>query len=65
MADLQSRGWDDQPEYSPVEAGEWVVAKFSVDNNWYRAEVLRVINNKGPQQFELRYVDYGNVCRLR
>jgi hypothetical protein len=64
MADLQSRGWDSKPVHVPAR-GDWVVAKFSVDNNWYRAEVLKVVNpnkeNPEAQQFELRYVDYGNV----
>lgn len=58
MADLQTRGWDARPEHAP-ERHEWVAGKFSVDNNWYRAEVLRVINDN---EYELRYVDYGNVC---
>lgn len=60
MSDLQSRDWEDREAYAPTERGEWVVAKFTVDNNWYRAEVLRIIPGR-PETYELRYVDYGNT----
>jgi len=62
MADIQSRGWKDKPVHAP-ELHEWVIAKFSADNNWYRAEVLRVTPaaEGSEAQYEIRYVDYGNT----
>jgi len=39
-----------------------VAGNFSVDNTWYRAEVLEIINNNDqPTQYKLRYIDYGNT----
>ncbi|XP_052771757.1 tudor domain-containing 6-like [Mya arenaria] len=45
-------------EYRPAEVGELVVARFlaDTDNSWYRAEVLKLMDNK----VKLRYVDYLN-----
>jgi len=60
-ADLQSRDWHSKPTYSPTQKKEWVAAKFSVDDNWYRAEVLRIITKGEDKEYELRYVDYGNT----
>jgi len=62
MADIQSRGWEAKFVHTP-EQHEWVIAKFSADNNWYRAEVLRVTpaTEGNEAQYEIRYVDYGNT----
>lgn len=39
--------------------GDWVVARFSGDGQWYRGQVLR---NKPQQKArEILFVDYGNV----
>jgi staphylococcal nuclease domain-containing protein 1 len=39
--------------------GEWVSAKFSQDDQWYRGQVLR---NKLQQKVrEIKFVDYGNI----
>ncbi|UZJ54140.1 hypothetical protein CBS101457_003460 [Exobasidium rhododendri] len=39
--------------------GEWVSAKFSGDDQWYRGQILR---NKLQQKVrEIKFVDYGNI----
>lgn len=39
--------------------GDWVSAKFSGDDQWYRGQVLR---NKPQQKIrEIKFVDYGNI----
>ncbi|XP_076358690.1 RING finger protein 17-like isoform X2 [Tachypleus tridentatus] len=38
--------------------GMAVVGKFSVDKNWYRAEVISL---PGDSKVEVRYVDFGNT----
>jgi len=63
-SDFQSRQWQAKPVYAPFAKKELVAAKFSVDDNWYRAEVLRIITSKekpDEKEYELRYVDYGNT----
>jgi len=55
------------PEYAPElpkekkDQREMVAGRFTVDGTWYRAEVIRFLPNTQPQQFELRYIDYGNT----
>lgn len=39
-------------------SGDLVSAKFSVDNAWYRARVLR--SNPAKKQAEVVFIDYGN-----
>jgi staphylococcal nuclease domain-containing protein 1 len=40
-----------------------VAGNFSVDNTWYRAEVLEIISATAtqPAYYKLRYIDYGNT----
>jgi staphylococcal nuclease domain-containing protein 1 len=42
----------------PPKAGDWVAAKFTEDNEWYRARIRR--NNREAKEAEVVYVDYGN-----
>ncbi|KAA8647033.1 hypothetical protein EYZ11_005272 [Aspergillus tanneri] len=42
----------------PPKAGEFVAAKFTEDNEWYRAKVRR--NDREKQQAEVLYIDFGN-----
>jgi staphylococcal nuclease domain-containing protein 1 len=39
--------------------GDWVSAKFSGDNQWYRGQVLR--NKPAQKAREIKFVDYGNI----
>lgn len=43
---------------SPPKAGDYVSAKFTEDNVWYRARVRR--NDRENKTSEVVYVDYGN-----
>ncbi|KNE68591.1 hypothetical protein AMAG_12757 [Allomyces macrogynus ATCC 38327] len=43
---------------SPLKAGDHVSAKFTADNQWYRARVRKVLNNGTAT---VVYYDYGNV----
>lgn len=43
-----------------VEKGDLVAAVFQYDSKWYRAEVLKILD-EDPQQAELYYVDYGDT----
>jgi len=64
MSDFQAVQWQAKQPFSPDKKRTWVAAKFSVDGNWYRAEVIRIIspaNEKEEKKFEIRYVDYGNT----
>jgi staphylococcal nuclease domain-containing protein 1 len=48
---------DDTPgEYAPKEK-EIVKAQFTADDTWYRAKVLKVLDNN---EYQVQYVDYGN-----
>lgn len=47
--------------YTPTR-GEIVAAKFSDDNQWYRAKVLKV---NSPQDIEILFIDYGNLDRVK
>jgi endonuclease YncB( thermonuclease family) len=58
------------PEYTPEppkdkkDPKEMIAGRFTVDGNWYRAEVIRFLPTKAENetpQFELRYIDYGNT----
>jgi len=63
MEDFQNRGWQDKEPYYPQKKGEWVAGQFTVDNTWYRAQVLRIIpgaTEREEKTYELRYLDYGN-----
>jgi len=71
-AAFASENFDALPVYTPKEIdpkekdrkNERVAGKFTVDGNWYRADIIRVIKPKDKNaapQYELRYVDYGNT----
>jgi len=49
--------------YAPIEVQTKVAGLFSVDNLWYRAEVLEIIPGLGEAsaEYRLRYIDYGNT----
>lgn len=52
------------PNFDPKQKGdkEKVAGRFTVDGNWYRAEILRVKAEAGKDTlYELRYIDYGNT----
>jgi staphylococcal nuclease domain-containing protein 1 len=43
---------------NPPKAGDFVAAKFTADNEWYRARIRR--NNREAKEAEVVYIDYGN-----
>lgn len=47
-----------QPLAQPPKAGDFVSAKFTEDNEWYRARVRR--NDRENKTSEVVYIDYGN-----
>lgn len=47
-----------QPLPQPPKAGDFVSAKFTEDNEWYRARVRR--NDRENKTSEVVYIDYGN-----
>ena len=47
-----------QPLPGPPKAGDYVSAKFTEDDDWYRARVRR--NDRDNKTSEVVYVDYGN-----
>ncbi|KAL9111160.1 MAG: hypothetical protein Q9227_004423 [Pyrenula ochraceoflavens] len=49
---------NDQPLPGPPKVGEIIAAKFTVDNEWYRARVRRV--DRDAKKVEVQYLDYGN-----
>lgn len=49
---------NDTPLPGPPKAGDFVAARFSEDNEWYRAKVRR--NDREKQQAEVVYIDFGN-----
>lgn len=55
--ELQVAGANGKAGHSPV-VGELVLANYSDDQRWYRAEVTRV---DSPDAVHVRFVDYGNV----
>ncbi|KAL1974683.1 hypothetical protein VTN31DRAFT_4887 [Thermomyces dupontii] len=49
---------NDRPLPGPPKAGDVVAARFTEDDEWYRARIRR--NDREKQQAEVVYVDYGN-----
>ncbi|KIV85311.1 hypothetical protein PV11_01016 [Exophiala sideris] len=49
---------NDQPLPGPPKVGDIVAAKFTADNEWYRARVRRV--DRDNKKVDLTYLDYGN-----
>jgi staphylococcal nuclease domain-containing protein 1 len=49
---------NDKPLPGPPKAGDLVAARFTEDNEWYRAKIRR--NDREKQQSEVLYIDYGN-----
>lgn len=49
---------NEQPLPGPPKAGDFVAAKFTADNDWYRAKVRRV--DRDAKKVEVVYIDYGN-----
>lgn len=47
---------------NPPKAGDWVAAKFSADNQWYRAKVRS--NDRTAKVAEVVYIDYGNSEKI-
>jgi len=60
---LQNEKFTLQEVYTPAKF-EIVAAQFTVDDQWYRAQILGDNITKGskeePSHYEVRYVDYGN-----
>jgi len=57
MSTLGEQNLDSAPTHTPTKKGELIAGKFTVDNNWYRAEVQKINGDK----IQVLYVDYGNV----
>lgn len=53
---------NDVPLNGPPKAGDFVAARFTEDNEWYRAKVRR--NDRESKQADVVYVDYGNSERI-
>lgn len=49
---------NDTPLPGPPKAGDFVAARFTEDNEWYRAKIRR--NDREKQQAEVVYIDFGN-----
>ncbi|OJJ48399.1 hypothetical protein ASPZODRAFT_165280 [Penicilliopsis zonata CBS 506.65] len=49
---------NETPLAGPPKAGDFVSAKFTEDNEWYRARIRR--NDRENQQAEVLYIDFGN-----
>jgi staphylococcal nuclease domain-containing protein 1 len=49
---------NDQPLAGPPKVGDIVAAKFTADNDWYRARVRRV--DREGKKADVTYLDYGN-----
>ncbi|OAP57079.1 hypothetical protein AYL99_09192 [Fonsecaea erecta] len=49
---------NDQPLPGPPKVGDIVAAKFTADDQWYRARVRRV--DRDGKKVDLVYLDYGN-----
>ena len=41
----------------PIKKGTLCAARFKVDDNWYRARILR---STGKNQFDVEFIDFGN-----
>jgi staphylococcal nuclease domain-containing protein 1 len=46
------------PLSGPPKAGDYVAARFTEDNEWYRARIRR--NDREAKHADVVYVDYGN-----
>ncbi|KAL1958656.1 hypothetical protein VTO42DRAFT_3999 [Malbranchea cinnamomea] len=53
---------NDVPLSAPPKAGDFVSAKFTEDNEWYRAKIRR--NDREAKMADVVYIDYGNMERL-
>lgn len=49
---------NDTPLPGPPKAGDFVAARFSEDDEWYRAKIRR--NDREGKKSEVVYIDYGN-----
>ncbi|KAF2264233.1 hypothetical protein CC78DRAFT_464157 [Lojkania enalia] len=49
---------NNQPLLNPPRAGDFVAAKFTADDEWYRARIRR--NDREAKKAEVVYIDYGN-----
>ena len=49
---------NDTPLPGPPKAGDFVAAKFTEDDQWYRAKIRR--NDREKSQAEVIYIDFGN-----
>ncbi len=49
---------NDTPLSGPPKAGDFVAARFSEDNEWYRARIRR--NDREAKKSEVVYIDFGN-----
>jgi endonuclease YncB( thermonuclease family) len=60
-ASLQNENFSSERPHTP-KLYETVAAQFTVDDLWYRAEIIGVPpkNEKDNHNFEVRYLDYGN-----
>jgi len=74
MKEFGAVNFSEKPLYTPVMPGPTpqgtapaplprVAGNYTVDNTWYRAEVLEISNAIGdqPALYKLRYIDYGNT----
>lgn len=50
------------PLAGPPKAGEYVSAKFTEDNTWYRARIRS--NDRAAKEAEVVYIDYGNSEKI-
>lgn len=50
------------PLPGPPKAGEYVSAKFTEDDNWYRARIRS--NDRTAKEAEVVYIDYGNSEKI-
>jgi staphylococcal nuclease domain-containing protein 1 len=53
---------NNKPLGNPPKTGEYVAAKFSADDQWYRARVRS--NDRTAKVAEVVYIDYGNSERI-
>ncbi|OJD19353.1 hypothetical protein AJ78_00715 [Emergomyces pasteurianus Ep9510] len=49
---------NDTPLSGPPKAGDLVAARFTEDNEWYRAKIRR--NDREAKKADVVYIDYGN-----
>ncbi|KAI0125205.1 hypothetical protein BJ170DRAFT_584224 [Xylariales sp. AK1849] len=53
---------NNKPLGNPPKTGDFVAAKFSADNQWYRAKIRS--NDRTAKVAEVVYVDYGNSEKI-